>query len=507
MVGGGGRALSTRNEEAVLLSPTPKGLGQCLRTRGDHWYSTFHAFCDNLEDEDKCQAAAWHRYGLLWDASGLTFFIDDEETAHRTARKVIQFPQQDMFFLLNNGVLSDPKASERHTPWPNMVEFDYLRLYKKIDRRGALVGGDVRVPNGFQQTRLCAGESCATQSDAQFSCHQRGWRLCSLEAVPNPKCGWRRSHPFPTSNTLDATASHYLPPARCASFAKQLYAHCCSCVDCSDWMWGMEGRWVAVLPSSVPHWEYFKGSWYLDAEKRTFTHFKSLNTGGGWTMQVIDIRKWRTEVRNFAGKMVAKGEFHSKRAKQRIYCSLWTGSSAQQRRGGSFWLVRKSLPAYLDAVCLHKGMWTDELCLQLLRTWFQPVNGAYRWRLQFDGVNEEESHKANQTNLWGLIQTEKNLLLSLNTQSPWSFNATNLSFGPIWDQQQLQALWPSREYKWSIRLGHIESSSNSSNSSTTSSRSLIFKYSTSGMTPKISIHFAGKHWLLLRLKPAAAIPT
>lgn len=127
---------------SVVLHPGPAGLGQNLHSGANNWYDSWNVMCmDPLGNSTVCEVANWHTYGLVWGPNGMDFYIDGLVQKKLGAADIVQYPNRDMYFILNNGVSFYGNTSQ--TPWPNYAEFDYIRLYKQVGVRGEFLGGDI----------------------------------------------------------------------------------------------------------------------------------------------------------------------------------------------------------------------------------------------------------------------------------------------------------------------------------------------------------------------------
>lgn len=84
-----------------------------------NWISTFDATYD---------ASAWHVYGFEWTGSYAKFFIDGVEVNHIENTMGAAWPNEDMYFILNNGTKTESPDSS--TTWPNQVTIDYMEVYQ-----------------------------------------------------------------------------------------------------------------------------------------------------------------------------------------------------------------------------------------------------------------------------------------------------------------------------------------------------------------------------------------
>ncbi len=87
-----------------------------------HWISGYDKQFD-------CEA--WHVYGFEWTDSTATWFIDSVRVHHLKATEVpkSQWPDEEMYIVLNNGVRSE--SPDEKTTWPNYFVIDYVALYKR----------------------------------------------------------------------------------------------------------------------------------------------------------------------------------------------------------------------------------------------------------------------------------------------------------------------------------------------------------------------------------------
>jgi len=83
----------------------------------------------------------WNIYGLRWGPDGFEMYLNGNIVNRAAASNVTDYPSDDMYLILNNGVPSQPPDDD--TMWPNTVDFDYVRLYKEVGADGKLVGGPV----------------------------------------------------------------------------------------------------------------------------------------------------------------------------------------------------------------------------------------------------------------------------------------------------------------------------------------------------------------------------
>ena len=72
----------------------------------------------------------WHIYGFEWTASYAKWYIDGKLVRTLNASSVSNWPDEDMYIILNNGQKSD--SPDATTTWPNNLEIDYIQVYKNI---------------------------------------------------------------------------------------------------------------------------------------------------------------------------------------------------------------------------------------------------------------------------------------------------------------------------------------------------------------------------------------
>lgn len=136
-------ATMSADPNAILLFPGIENshAGLHTGTGGKRWYENWYVLCVDNQDPKNCNAVNWHTYGLRWGPDGIAFYFDDQVMYSANAADIVEFPTKDMYFVLNNGVASAPPSDK--TPWPNTVDYEYLRLYKEVGADGKLIGGPV----------------------------------------------------------------------------------------------------------------------------------------------------------------------------------------------------------------------------------------------------------------------------------------------------------------------------------------------------------------------------
>jgi len=78
-------------------------------------------------------SSAWHVYGWEWTDTDAKWFIDGQlvRTLKRTAS--MQWPDENMYLILNNGVKTN--SPDTDTAWPNYMAIDYVKIYKNKPRK------------------------------------------------------------------------------------------------------------------------------------------------------------------------------------------------------------------------------------------------------------------------------------------------------------------------------------------------------------------------------------
>jgi len=130
--------------DAILLQSTWANSHAGLHTGigGKQWYEQWYPICLDATNPLKCQAHDWNTYGLQWGPEGFVMYLNGNVVNSANAADVIDYPRENMYVILNNGVASEPADTD--TPWPNTADFDYVRLYKEIGPDGKPVGGPVQ---------------------------------------------------------------------------------------------------------------------------------------------------------------------------------------------------------------------------------------------------------------------------------------------------------------------------------------------------------------------------
>ncbi len=88
------------------------------------WYSKWIKPYDGIYD---CET--WHVYGFEWTDTYAKWFIDGVEVHSLLASSVTNWPNEDMYIVLNNETKTD--SPDAATTWPNTLEIDYIQVYQK----------------------------------------------------------------------------------------------------------------------------------------------------------------------------------------------------------------------------------------------------------------------------------------------------------------------------------------------------------------------------------------
>jgi beta-glucanase (GH16 family) len=72
---------------------------------------------------------AWHIYEFEWTDTYAKWYIDSVLVRTLDASTVMNWPDENMYFILNNGSKSD--SPDTFTEWPNYLVVDYIKLYQK----------------------------------------------------------------------------------------------------------------------------------------------------------------------------------------------------------------------------------------------------------------------------------------------------------------------------------------------------------------------------------------
>jgi beta-glucanase (GH16 family) len=86
------------------------------------WIQNFNSIYD---------AGKWHTYGFEWTDTFARWTIDDVEVRRLNNTLGADWPNQEMYMILNNSV--GASFPDTNTAFPNALEIDYVALYKKVD--------------------------------------------------------------------------------------------------------------------------------------------------------------------------------------------------------------------------------------------------------------------------------------------------------------------------------------------------------------------------------------
>lgn len=87
------------------------------------WYSHFIKQFDNLYN-----AQNYHVYGFEWTSTYMKWYIDGTLVYTLNANGVSNWPDENMYLLINNG--ERVESPDITTVWPNQLEVDYIRIYQ-----------------------------------------------------------------------------------------------------------------------------------------------------------------------------------------------------------------------------------------------------------------------------------------------------------------------------------------------------------------------------------------
>jgi beta-glucanase (GH16 family) len=84
----------------------------------------------HVEHTPDDMTADWHVYGLDWEPSGLTWYIDGRQTFSVTDANVV--PNVSMYLLIDLAVGGDfPTKVTPSTPFPSSLQVDYVRVWQR----------------------------------------------------------------------------------------------------------------------------------------------------------------------------------------------------------------------------------------------------------------------------------------------------------------------------------------------------------------------------------------
>ena len=94
-----------------------------LLTGRTNWYGDAIDLYDQTYD---CES--WHVYGFEWHEDYAKWYIDGVPGTQINSADVRRYPNEDMYFVLNNSTRTD--SPDTNTTWPNYVVIDYVELYE-----------------------------------------------------------------------------------------------------------------------------------------------------------------------------------------------------------------------------------------------------------------------------------------------------------------------------------------------------------------------------------------
>ena len=103
----------------------------------------------------------WHIYGFEWTADYAKFFIDGVKVYQMNNTIGSNWPDEEMYIVLNNGVRTD--SPDTNTTWPNYMIVDYIELYQ-IE----IECGDGTCDSGEDQCNC--PDDCGTPPSTETSC-------------------------------------------------------------------------------------------------------------------------------------------------------------------------------------------------------------------------------------------------------------------------------------------------------------------------------------------------
>ena len=71
----------------------------------------------------------WHIYGFEWTEEKAVWTIDGETVRILYSNAISSWPNEDMYFVLNNGLRNI--SPNNNTAYPNFLRIDYIELYQK----------------------------------------------------------------------------------------------------------------------------------------------------------------------------------------------------------------------------------------------------------------------------------------------------------------------------------------------------------------------------------------
>jgi len=122
---------------------------------------------------------AWHVYGFEWSSGYAKFYIDGDEVYSMKNSIGSDWPNEDMYIVLNNGVRTD--SPDTNTTWPNVVVVDYIELYESdaVCGNGVCEPGEscndcsddcISKTGGNPSSRYCCGDGVCEGAENETNC-------------------------------------------------------------------------------------------------------------------------------------------------------------------------------------------------------------------------------------------------------------------------------------------------------------------------------------------------
>ena len=105
----------------------PDCMGNHLMTGAYPNVKYYSSFLKQFDKTYKCQE--WHVYGFEWTDSVANWFLDGKLVHTLSSSGVSNWPNEEMYFILNNGQRTE--SPDQTTIWPNYLEIDYIQVYKR----------------------------------------------------------------------------------------------------------------------------------------------------------------------------------------------------------------------------------------------------------------------------------------------------------------------------------------------------------------------------------------
>lgn len=189
-----------------------------------NWLLDYHAAYD---------AEAWHVYGFEWTANYAKWYIDGVEVARLDNTIGKDWPDEEMYIVLNNGVRTE--SPDRNTTWPNQLVVDYIAVHQVNNECGDGVcepGEDCRscledcsgMTRGKPANRYCCGNGICEDMENETT--------CAVDCGPGPTCG--DGHCDIGEDVCSCSADCGLGPGWETSCTNELDDDCDGDTDCAD---------------------------------------------------------------------------------------------------------------------------------------------------------------------------------------------------------------------------------------------------------------------------------